>query len=147
MQLPVSNRRTAISKVVAINLFMAMFIFSLTISVNDFNFGYWFIIPSLIWGVIHILKNNIRKAVLESKTIKILINRKTINIPISEITSIDSAISRPSILDGTFSTTYFMTTQKKYSFGSTLLFGFTCKKIIAEEPIEIKTIKSILEYT
>ncbi len=147
MNLPVTNRRTAISKVVVINLFVAIIIVSLTISVNDFNFGHWFMLPSLLWGIVHITKNNVHKAVLENETIRISINRHSITIPISEITSIDSAFSRPDIFDGTFRITYFLTTQNKYSFGSTLLLGFTTKKIQTEEPIEIKTIKSILEYT
>jgi len=147
MNLPVANRRTAISKVVFVNLFIAITIISLTISVNDFNFGHWFMLPPLLWGIVHIIKNNVHKAEIESETIRILINKRSITIPISEITSIDSASSRPDIFDGTFRITYFLTTQNKYSFGSTLLLGFISEKLHIEEPIEIKTIKSIIEHT
>lgn len=146
MNLPVTNRRTAISKVVIINLFVAITIISLTISVNDFNFGHWFMLPSLLWGIVHIIKNNVHKAVLENETIRISINRHNITIPISEIASIDSAFSRPDIFDGTFRITYFLTTQSKYSFGSLLLLEFINKNLLTEEPIEIRTIKSIIAH-
>jgi hypothetical protein len=146
MNLPVTNKRAAILKAVYINLNMVGIMVIMTINVNHFDFGHWFVLASLIWGIIHIIKNNVHEAVLESETISLLVNKRTIKIPISEINSIDAASSLQSILVGTFRRTYFIETKKRYSFGSTILLGFISEKVFPEEPIEIRTIKSIIAH-
>ena len=147
MNLPVTNRKDALSKAIVINLIVTIIVISMTLNIPDFNFGYWFLLPFIIWGIFHYSRNNIQKAVLENENIRISLNNRTIKIPISEIKVIESAVSRQNILSGTFCTTYFIWTKNKYSFGTTLLLGFISKKVFPEEPIEIRTIKSIMKYT
>jgi len=146
MNLPVTNRKDALSKAVAINIIVTIIVIFLTLNINDFNFGYWFVLPSIIWGVYHYFRNNIKKAIIENEHIRIVLNNKTIRIPILEIKLIESAVSRQNIFTGTFCKTYFIWTKHKYLFGTTLLLGFISKNVFPEEPVEIRTIKSIMAY-
>ena len=146
MNLPVTNKKDALLKAVVINFIVIIMVLIMTLNVNDFNFGHWFVLPFFIWGIFHYFRNNIKEAVLENGNICLSINNRTIKIPISEISSIEPAAGIHSFLAGTFRTTYFLYTKRKYSFGSTILLRFISEKVEPEEPIEIKTIKSIMAH-
>ena len=145
MDLPVSNRSYAISRIVYIHLVIiicAIFISYTNFSLNGLKYLGALLIISSALSFSYYKKQNIKKASFQEGIIEVNYKFKQVKIPISEIVDISKPLNFYIHFNGKITLLYSIHLKNEYQFGNTLYLNFKNARDLNYEPEEISTIQN-----